>query len=86
MKRTQIYITEDQDRRIGELAADRRVSKASVIRHILDQALHTGDPEAEARAAIEATAGVCAAYPDWPEWLRAVRGRSAADRARELGL
>ncbi len=86
MKRTQISITEDQDRRIGELAADRGVSKAAVIRHILDQALHTGDPEAEALAAIEATAGVCAAYPDWPEWLRAVRGRSPCDSVREFGL
>ncbi len=86
MKRTQIYITDEQDRRLSELAADRQVSKASVIRQLLDRALDTGDPEAEARAAIRASAGVCADYPDWSEWLRSVRGRSADERARELGL
>ena len=35
-----------------------------------------------ARAVIEETAGICADYPDWPEWLRAVRGRSADERLR----
>jgi len=76
MKRTQIYITEEQDRRLTDLAADRRVPKAAVIRQILDAALETGDAEVEGRAAIVASAGICADYPDWPQWLRAVRGRT----------
>jgi hypothetical protein len=85
MKRTQIYITEQQDQRLQQLAADRRLPKAAVIRQILDGALETGDTEAEARAAILATAGACADYPDWPEWQRTVRGRTADERLRGLG-
>jgi len=80
MKRTQVYLTEDQDRRLAEIAADRRVSKASALRWALDRALETGDAEAEEGAIILATAGICADYPDWPEWQRAVRGRTAAER------
>jgi hypothetical protein len=50
MKRTQIYIREDQAKRIEERAEERGVSQAEVIRQILDAALDTGDAEAEARA------------------------------------
>lgn len=86
MKRTQIYITEEQDRRLAKIAAEREISKAEAIRQILDRALDPGDAEAEARAVIEATAGICADYPDWPEWLRAARGRTADERLRAAGL
>jgi hypothetical protein len=84
MKRTQIYIREDQAQRILEQAEERGVSQAELIRQILDAALDTGDAEAEARAAILATAGVLPDAPDWPEWQRSVRGRTAADRLDEL--
>lgn len=80
MLRTQIYITSEQDRQIKVLAKSRRVSKAQVIRQILDSALDTGDAETEARAGILATAGILPNAPDWPEWQAAVRGRSAAQR------
>jgi hypothetical protein len=86
MKRTQIYITDQQDARLGEIAADEGVSKAAVIRRILQAALEGGDAEAEARAVIESTAGLCADYPDWPEWQREVRGRTADERLRDAGL
>lgn len=86
MKRTQIYITDEQDRRVAEMALDRRVSKAEVIRQILDGGLDTGDPESEAVATIRATAGICADYPDWPEWLAEARGRGADARLRDVGL
>jgi predicted amino acid dehydrogenase len=86
MRRTQIYITEDQDRRLTALAGDRHVAKAVVIRQILDAALETGDAEAEARAAIVATAGICADAPDWPEWQRDARGRTADQRLRDVEL
>lgn len=86
MKRTQIYITEAQDRRLSELADDRQVPKAAVVRQILDAALNTGDAEAEGRAAILATAGICADAPDWPEWQLQVRGRSADRRLNEAGM
>ena len=73
MRRTQIYLTIEQDEQIARLAAARSVSKALVIREILDGALDTGDAEADARSVIIATAGRCADYPDWPEWLASVR-------------
>jgi ribbon-helix-helix CopG family protein len=84
MQRTQVYLTEDQARRLAELAAERGVSKARALRWALDTALGTGDPESEARAAILATAGLLPDYPDWPEWQREVRGRTAAERLDEL--
>ena len=40
--------------------------------------------EAEERAIILATAGICADYPDWHEWQRQVRGRTAAERLAQL--
>ena len=86
MKRTQIYITADQATKIEELAYSRRVSKAEVIRGILDEALNTGDIEAESRAGILATAGVLPEAPDWQEWLEGVRGRTADQRLDDLGL
>lgn len=86
MRRTQIYITDDQDRLLARRAKDERISKAAVIRRILDQALHTGDSEAEARSIIRDTAGICADYPDWPEWQRSVRGTPADERLRVAGL
>ena len=86
MRRTQIYITDEQDRRLAKLAATRKISKAEAIRQILDRTLDAGDAEAEARSVIESTAGLCADYPDWPEWLRSVRGRSADERLRAAGL
>lgn len=86
MKRTQIYITEDQDGRLAALAADRHVSKAQLIREMIDQALDVDAAEDEARAIIEGTSGVCSDYPDWPEWLREVRGDGGDARLRELGL
>ena len=88
MKRTQIYITEEQDDRIGALAEDLGVSKAEVIRQMLDQVL-TGAGEPEAQSIIRATAGLLADYPEWREWQREVRGRTADERLRSqnrLGL
>ena len=31
--------------------------------------------ETEALVVIRSTSGICADYPDWPEWLRDVRGK-----------
>ena len=86
MKRTQIYITEEQDSRLAEIASDQRISKAEAIRRILGTALDRGDAEAEARVVIQSTAGICSDYPDWPEWQRSVRGRTADERLRAAGL
>ncbi|HEX7000351.1 MAG TPA: CopG family transcriptional regulator [Trueperaceae bacterium] len=86
MRRTQIYITAEQSRKIRELARRRGVSQAQVIRQVLDAGLETGDPEAEARAAILATAGILADAPEWPEWQASVRGRTADERLTDQGL
>lgn len=80
MKRTQIYITEEQDRKITRVAKDRKVPKAEAIRRILDAALEPSVGETEAQSIIRSTAGICSEYPDWPEWQRSVRGRTAAER------
>lgn len=80
MKRTQVYLTLEQDRRLAQLAAERGISRAGALRWALDAALETGDAEAQAHEVILATAGVLSDYPDWPEWQRAVRGRTAAKR------
>jgi hypothetical protein len=80
MKRTQVYLTEAQDRRLGQIAKERGISRAGALRWALDAALETGDAEAEARAVILATSGILSDYPDWPEWQRAVRGRTAGQR------
>jgi hypothetical protein len=80
MQRIRVHLTEEQSRRLAEIAAERGISKAGALRWALDTALGTGDPESEARAAILATAGLLPDYPDWPEWQRQVRGRTAAER------
>lgn len=84
MKRTQIYITEEQDQILSALASQRREPKAAVIRDILDAALDTGDAEGEAREEIRATAGILADAPDWSAWLNGVRGRTADHRMQML--
>ena len=83
MKRTQVYLTDEQDRRLAEIARERKVPKAAALRAALDTALETGDPEAEARAVILATAGILSDYPDWLEWQGQVRGRTADERLAE---
>lgn len=79
MHRTQIYLTEEQRRRIRDLARDAEVSQAEIIRRILDAGLQIGVEAAQRVAAIDATAGILPDAPDWPMWLAAVRG-DGADR------
>ncbi len=86
VKRTQIYLTERQHAEIARQAADLGVSKAEVIRRVLDEALGIDDGAAARVAAIDASAGVLADAPDWPEWLAAVRGAPMETRLEDLGL
>lgn len=85
MRRTQIYLTDEQDRLLSERARDQGLSKAEVIRRLLDERLGIG-PAQERAEAIRQSAGVLADYPDWPEWLASVRSSSADERLRRLGL
>ena len=84
MKRTQVYLTDEQDRRLAQLARERGISKAGALRWALDSSLDMGNAPAEERSIILATAGICADYPDWQEWQRQVRGRTAVERLAQL--
>ncbi len=86
MLRTQIYITEEQQAELARRASAVGVSKAEVIRRILDRGLGLDGGEDDDRAAILATAGILSDYPDWPEWQRSVRGRTSDERLSALGL
>lgn len=86
MRRTQIYITEAQERLIATRAADGGVSKAEVIRRILDAGLDLDDGSAARRRAIEATSGILPTAEGPSEWLARARGEGADGRLRGLGL
>jgi hypothetical protein len=85
MRRTQIYLSDEQVRLIAARAANAQVSKAELIRRMLDQALGLGDGLTEARRAIEATAGLLPEADDWPAWLGRVRGRGRRRAAASSG-
>lgn len=84
MRRTQIYLSEEQVRLVTTRAADAGVSKAEMIRRMLNHALGLADGVGEARRAIEATAGLLPEADDWPVWLGRVRGAGADERLRRL--
>ncbi len=82
-----MYLTDEQRKRLARRAKDAGVSEAEIVRQILDDALDIDNGKDELLAALEATAGICKDYPDWPEWLAQVRGGKGADaRLKELGL
>jgi hypothetical protein len=85
MLRTQIYITVEQERRIAARAADAGVSKAEVIRRLLDQGLELDDGTAARRKLIESTAGIVPDADGWETWLKRVRGDGAGPRLEQLG-
>jgi Zn-dependent membrane protease YugP len=85
MHRTQIYLTDEQRRRLARRAADEGASQADVIRRMLDRELGILSGLHDV-AVVKATAGILADHPDWPEWLADVRGRGSSERLRDLGL
>jgi hypothetical protein len=84
MRRTQIYISDEQERLIAARAADAGVSKAQVIRRMLDEGLRIDDGAESRRRAIRATAGVLPEADGWEAWLANVRGSPAAVRLKRL--
>jgi len=85
MRRTQIYLDEDQDRRLSERAAAARKTRSDIIRkaidYYLDQPLAEEAKLAEFRAAVQAAAG---AEPYFTrEYLEELR---EADRRRAAKL
>jgi hypothetical protein len=59
------------------------VSRAEVIRRILDRDLGLSDPDGPDRALLVRTSALLSDYPDW---LESVRGAGADRRLRSLGL
>ena len=86
MQRMQIYLTDEQRRMIATLAGDEGRSQADVIRRMLDRALGLVDESHERRRAITDSFGCLADERDPQEWLADVRGPSADERLRNLGL
>lgn len=86
MKRTQIYLEEEQDRKLAERAKASARTKSDLIRDALDRYLD-GDPsETRLRAfreAVVATAGSISRLPPGQEYVRTIR---SADRARDEQL
>jgi transposase len=86
MRRTQIYLTDEQRSRVAERARDRGCAQSQVIRELLDRGLGIEIESDDAVAAIRETAGILASESDWETWQRSVRGRSAGERLTSLDL
>ena len=86
MHRTQIYLTDQQWKLVGQRAMGEGISQSEVIRRVLDEALGLSDGTQRRVAVIDSTAGTSPDSLPWQEWLAEVRGSSAADRLTGLGL
>ncbi len=58
MQRTNIFLTEEQQRRLTRRAKEQGVSKSGLIRMILDEALDITRASTAPKQAIEATSGI----------------------------
>lgn len=86
VKRTQIYLEADQDRRLASRALGNGVTKSTLIREAIEAYLVSPDDAdrlAEFRAALDAVIDAPAKLPDGATYVEAVR---AADVARQAEL
>jgi metal-responsive CopG/Arc/MetJ family transcriptional regulator len=60
MQRTNIFLTEEQQRRLDRRAEEEGVTKSSLIRQILDEALAIRQTSASTDSVIRATSGIWA--------------------------
>ncbi len=72
MKRTQIYIEDDQDRRLQKRARATGKTKSQLIREAIDRLLSRERPSTDLKQALEETAGSMPgmSVPDRGEWDR----------------
>ncbi len=72
VKRTQIYLDDDQDRRLQARAQAAGTTKSALIREAIEQFLNRRSRRAELQAALERTAGSLPdlRVPDRDEWDR----------------
>lgn len=88
MKRTQIYLDEEQDRLLAERATVEGRTKSDLIREALGRYL-AGSTEtkeerlARFRAAVDAVAGIAPYLPPGDEYVRELRSHDVT-RQREL--
>jgi predicted transcriptional regulator len=87
MRRTQIYLGEEQDRRLAERARATGRTKSDLIREAVDRLLDAPLTEEEElarfRAAAGAAFGIAPYLEDGPAYVRRLRG---ADRRRQERL
>ena len=86
MKRTQIYLEVDQDRRLGTRAAAGGVTKSTLIREAVEAYLakpDDADELAQFRAALDAVAAAPARLTDGATYVEAIRAGDA-ERQAEL--
>lgn len=79
MKRTQIYVDEEQDESLSQRAAAAGVTKSTLIREAIDAYLK-GSPDAQLRldrfrAAVRAAAGSAHYLPDGKSYVEALRAQ-----------
>lgn len=84
VKRTQIYLDEEQDRELGRRAVAEGLTKSAVIRRAVGAYLNGADDDelrlARFRAAVDAAAGVA---PDLPRGAQYVERLRAFDVRRQ---
>lgn len=77
MKRTQIYLGDEQDDQLAQRAASEGVTKSALIRRAIDEYLEGGDDErvrlARFRAAVDAVAGSAPELPDGAVYVERLR-------------
>jgi predicted DNA-binding protein len=87
MKRTQIYLDLDQDRRLAHRARSEGSTKSNVIREAIESYLATPDEEAARLAAFRTAVRAIERRPlDLPDATSYVETLRAADRARDAEL
>jgi metal-responsive CopG/Arc/MetJ family transcriptional regulator len=64
MQRTNIFLTEEQQKRLDRRAQEEGVSKSALIRRILDEALAITHATVSTEEAIHATSGIWAGRDD----------------------
>ncbi|MFI5004780.1 MAG: CopG family transcriptional regulator [Solirubrobacterales bacterium] len=90
MRRTQIYLDEQQATRLDKRAAGEGVTRSTVIRRAVDEYLARDERDAVEwkrrwHEAVAKTAGVAPYLPDGATYVEQVRAADA-ERLRELGL
>jgi len=87
VKRTQIYLDEEQDRRLADRAAAAGTTKSAVIRKAIDDYLSADGGRATRlerfREAVRAAAGSIPRLPSGKEYVEEIR-RADAARQREI--